>query len=99
VEAAKQYIRFATAPGPLAEQTRWKPYGPARKSAVQLVGKHAELDLDMKPHLPTYEPNLKTALTFDGSWWTANEAALISRFEDWLEGRQLPTPKESATSQ
>jgi putative spermidine/putrescine transport system substrate-binding protein len=99
VEAAKQFIRFATAPGPLADQTRWMPYGPARKSAVQLVGKHAELDLDMKPHLPTYEPNLKTALTFDGSWWTANEAALISRFEDWLEGRQLPTPKESATSQ
>ena len=28
IEAAKQFIRFATAPGQLADQTRWLPYGP-----------------------------------------------------------------------
>ncbi|WP_125461651.1 MULTISPECIES: extracellular solute-binding protein [Rhodomicrobium] len=98
-EAAKEFLRFATTPGPLADQTRWMPYGPARRSAVKLVGKHAELDLEMKPYLPTHEPNLKSALAFDGGWWGANEAALTARFEGWLAGRQTAAPKEAPTSQ
>ncbi len=97
--AAREFIRFATAPGPLADQTRWMPYGPARRSAVQLVGKHAELDLDMKPFLPTYGPNLKTALAFDGGWWAANEAALSERFNEWVNARQVPPAKEAGKSQ
>jgi putative spermidine/putrescine transport system substrate-binding protein len=99
IRAAKEFIRFATAPGQLADQTRWIPYGPARRSAVQIVGKHAELDLNMKPFLPTYEPNLKDALGFDGQWWTANEPAIAVRFADWLAGRPLAAPKDAVTSQ
>jgi putative spermidine/putrescine transport system substrate-binding protein len=99
VEAAKEFIRFATAPGQLADQTRWMPYGPARRSAVQIVGKHAEIDLNMKPFLPTHEPNLKTALGFDGQWWAVNEPAIKARFADWLEGRQRVAPINGVTSQ
>ena len=99
VEAAKEFIRFATAPGQLADQTRWLPYGPARRSAVQIVGKHAEIDLNMKPFLPTHEPNLKSALGFDGQWWAANEAVIKVRFDDWLEGRQPVAPASGVTSQ
>lgn len=100
IEAAKEFIRFATAPGQLADQARWLPYGPARRSAVQIVGKHAEIDLNMKPFLPTHEPNMKSALGFDGQWWAANEAAIKLRFADWLDGRQPVTaPRETVTSQ
>ncbi|NJM34992.1 MAG: extracellular solute-binding protein [Rhodomicrobium sp.] len=98
-DAARAFIRFATSPGPLADQTRWLPYGPARLSAVELAGKHSELDLEMKPFLPTYAPNLANALAFDGDWWAENEAALQARFADWVEGRQLPVQKETVTSQ
>jgi putative spermidine/putrescine transport system substrate-binding protein len=98
-DAAKAFIRFATSPGPLADQTRWLPYGPARRSAAELSGKHAELDLEMKPFLPTHAPNLANALAFDGAWWSANEAALQARFADWVEGRQLPAQKDAVTSQ
>jgi putative spermidine/putrescine transport system substrate-binding protein len=94
--AAKEFIRFATSPGPLADQAHWIPYGPARRSAMALVGKHGELDLEMKPFLPTYEPNFATALAFDGAFWNANETALAERFADWVEGRQLPVQKEAA---
>jgi putative spermidine/putrescine transport system substrate-binding protein len=94
--AAKEFIRFATSPGPLADQARWIPYGPARRSAMPLVGKHGELDLEMKPFLPTYEPNFAAALAFDGAFWNANEEALAERFADWVEGRQLPVQKEAA---
>jgi putative spermidine/putrescine transport system substrate-binding protein len=88
--AAKEFIRFATSAGQLADQTRWLPYGPARRSAVKLAGRHAELDMEMKPYLPTHEPNMQNALAFDGAWWTANEARVTARFTAWLEGHDTP---------
>jgi putative spermidine/putrescine transport system substrate-binding protein len=92
---AREFIGFATSAGPLADQTRWMPYGPARLSAVKLAGKHAELNLDMKPYLPTYQANLQGALAFSGAWW-AQQQPLKDRFAAWLEGRELP---EASTSQ
>ncbi len=98
-QAAKAFIRFATSPGPLAEQARWIPYGPARRSAAAQVGEHPELRLDMKPYLPTSEQNFVQALNFDGAFWRANEAALEERFAVWIEGRQLPVQKQTVISQ
>lgn len=98
-QVAKDFIRFATSAGPLSDQARWLPYGPARRSALLLVGRHAELDLEMKRFLPTYEPNFARALAFDGAFWAVNEDALNQRFADWVEGRQLPPQKAAAISQ
>ncbi len=95
---AREFIGFATGAGPMSDQTRWLPYGPARLSAVRLVGRHAELNLDMKPLLPTHQPNLQGALAFDGAWWAAQSPALKDRFSAWLEGREPPAG-EAATSQ
>jgi putative spermidine/putrescine transport system substrate-binding protein len=96
--AAREFIGFATSAGPMSDQTRWLPYGPARASAVRLVGRHAELNLDMKPFLPTHQPNLQGALAYDGAWWAAQEQPLKARFTAWLEGREPPSA-EPATSQ
>jgi putative spermidine/putrescine transport system substrate-binding protein len=93
---AREFIGFATSTGPLADQTRWMPYGPARLSAAKIAGKHAELNLDMKPHLPTSAANLQGALAFDAGWWTQQQS-LKDRFAAWLEGRELPA--DSQTSQ
>jgi putative spermidine/putrescine transport system substrate-binding protein len=93
---AKAFIGFATGPGPLADQARWIPYGPARRSAFALIGKHGELDLEMKPYLPTYEPNFSSALAFDGAFWRSHEKVFSQRFAEWVEGRQLPVQKEAA---
>ena len=95
---AREFIGFATGAGPMSDQTRLLPYGPARLSAVRLVGKHAELNLDMKPLLPTHQPNLQGALAFDGAWWAAQEPAMKDRFNAWLEGRE-PANVEPTTSQ
>lgn len=97
-QAAKDFIRFATSSGPLSDQARWIPYGPARRSALTLVGKHVELDLDMKPFLPTYEPNFVKLLAFDGAFWAIHGEGLKQRFADWAEGRQLPSQKAAAIS-
>lgn len=91
VDAAKEFIRFATSSISLADQARYLPYGPARRSAARFPVKHSELDMEMKTWLPTHEPNLKGALAFDPVWWSNNEATLNEQFLTWQEGRKPTT--------
>jgi putative spermidine/putrescine transport system substrate-binding protein len=97
--AAREFIRFATSPKQLADQAGWLPYGPARRSALALVVPHPELNVDMKPYLPTFEQNFRSALPFDGAFWKENEASLSDRFGDWIKGRQLPAQRQVTISQ
>ena len=75
---AQDFIRFATGTGPLAEQTRYISYGPARMSSMALVAD------ETKPHLPTAPDNLARALQTDAAWWATHHVALTERFEEWL---------------
>ncbi len=86
LSVAKDFIRFALSSERLAAQTRYLPYGPARLSALTQVGKHAEIDVDMKPHLPTSPDNMKRALAIDEEWWGANETVVSVKFNAWLAG-------------
>jgi len=80
---AMRFISFATAPAQLAEQAQLIAYGPMRKSAVQLVGKHPIIDVEVKKFLPTAPENFQKALKFDEAWWDANGEALTKRFATW----------------
>jgi putative spermidine/putrescine transport system substrate-binding protein len=80
---AKRFINFATEPARLAAQAQLIAYGPMRKSALSLVGKHPVINVEMKDFLPTAPDNFKKALKFDDAWWTANNDALQKRFEEW----------------
>lgn len=93
---ARRFIAYATTPERLAEQARWIAYGPVRKSAVALVGRHATVDIDMAPYLPTAPENLGNALQFDEGWWTKHGPALTRRFEEWAgpEIVEAAPPKE-----
>lgn len=95
-EAALKFISFATRPDRLAEQTKWFPYGPVRKSALAMVGKHANVDIEMAPYLPTTPENFSGALKFDGSFWDSQEKRLAKRFTAWLEGESGETPSAEA---
>lgn len=86
-EAAFDFIRFVTAPERLAEQARWLPYGPVRLSALDKVNRHAEVDIEMTPYLPTAAANFRRALKMDAAWWAANEAKIKPRFQAWLDGK------------
>ncbi|MGI9385350.1 MAG: extracellular solute-binding protein [Methyloligellaceae bacterium] len=87
--AARKFIAFAIRPDRLAEQTRWFPYGPMRKSALALIGKHAEVNVDMSPYVPTVSSNFQKALKTDGIWWSDRKAELEKHFSDWLEGKPI----------
>jgi putative spermidine/putrescine transport system substrate-binding protein len=84
-DAAKRFIAFATEPERLAAQARLIAYGPMRKSAIPLVGKHPEIGVEMKRFLPTTPENLKKALKFDEVWWNEHGEDATKRFEAWRE--------------
>jgi putative spermidine/putrescine transport system substrate-binding protein len=84
VEVVKEYVKWATDTQRLADQAKFISYGPARKSSAPLVGKHADLGIDMGPHMPTNPENAKTTLLFNYVWWADNRASLDERFAAWL---------------
>jgi putative spermidine/putrescine transport system substrate-binding protein len=83
---ALELIAFATKPDHLAQQARWFPYGPVRKSALKLIGKHPEIDVSMSDFIPTSDKNFKSALRMDASWWDAHEAEMKNHLKVWRTG-------------
>ena len=83
-EEVKKFLRFATDTQRLADQAKYISYGPTRKSSGPLVGKHAELGIEMAPHMPTNEENAKKTLLFNYEWWADHRAELDERFQAWL---------------
>jgi len=92
-DAVYELLRYVSMPERQARQTSWFPYGPLRKSALPLVGQHAEIDIDMADFVPTMPRNWTQALRFDQAWWAENGEALKARFANWLD---LPTPRVPA---
>jgi putative spermidine/putrescine transport system substrate-binding protein len=81
---AKHYIKFATDTQRLADQAKYISYGPARASSAPLVGKHAELGIDMAPHMPTDPNNAKNTFLYNYEWWADNRDDLDAKFQAWL---------------
>lgn len=84
LDEIKKYVRFATDTQRLADQAKYISYGPARYSSAPLVGKHAELGIDMKPHMPTDPKNSATTFNFDYVWWADHTAEMDELFNAWL---------------
>jgi putative spermidine/putrescine transport system substrate-binding protein len=80
----KDYLRFATDTQRLADQAKYISYGPARASSAPLVGKHADLGIDMAPHMPTDPNNAKTTLLYNYEWWADNRDDIDAKFQAWL---------------
>lgn len=82
IEDVKKFLRFATDTQRLADQAKWISYGPARKSSLPLVDKHAELGIDMAPHMPTKYADQGFLTNFE--WWADHKDSLNERFNSWL---------------
>ncbi len=83
-EEVMKYLKFATDTQRLADQAKFISYGPARKSSAPMVGQHAELGIDMAPHMPTNPENAKNTLLYNYEWWADNRDDLDERFQAWL---------------
>jgi len=84
MKEALAYVKFATDTKRQADQAKFISYGPARKSSAKLVGKHAELGIEMAPHMPTSPANAKNVLYKDINFWADHKDELAEKFEAWL---------------
>ncbi len=80
----KEYIRFATDTQRLADQAKYISYGPARASSQPLVSTHAELGIEMAPHMPTHPDNAANTFLYNYEWWADFRDDLDARFQAWL---------------
>ncbi|WP_339112123.1 extracellular solute-binding protein [Thioclava sp. GXIMD2076] len=80
----KDFIMKETTTKALAEQAKYISYGPARASSAPMVGKHAELGIEMAPHMPTDPANSKNTLLYNYEWWADYRDDLDAKFQAWL---------------
>ncbi|MFQ1702114.1 extracellular solute-binding protein [Loktanella agnita] len=81
---ALDFIRFATDTQRLADQAKYISYGPARASSAPLVGQHAELGIEMAPHMPTDPANATNTFLYNYEWWADYRDDLDAKFQSWL---------------
>jgi putative spermidine/putrescine transport system substrate-binding protein len=79
-----EYLRFSTDTQRLADQAKYISYGPARASSSALVGQHADLGIDMGPHMPTHPDNYQTPIELNNDFWTDYGDELRERFANWM---------------
>ncbi len=78
------FLNWATDTQRLADQAKYISYGPARASSQPLVSTHAELGIEMAPHMPTNPDNQKNYLVNNIEWWADNQDEVEARFQSWL---------------
>jgi putative spermidine/putrescine transport system substrate-binding protein len=72
-----------------AEQAKYIPYGPMRKSSIDIIKKGEPWfikyggDIDVMPHMPTHPKVLKRAVIGNPEWWADNGAEVNERFGVW----------------
>ncbi len=78
------YVKFATDTQRLADQAKYISYGPARASSQPLVSTHADLGIEMAPHMPTNPANAQRYLVNNLDWWADNQDDMETKFQAWL---------------
>ena len=81
---ALDYIYFATDTQRLADQAKYISYGPARASSAPLVGTHADLGIEMGPHMPTDPNNAKNTFLYNDGVWADYRDDIDAKFQAWL---------------
>ena len=81
---ALDFLKFATDTQRLADQAKYISYGPARMSSAPLVGKHADLGIDMAPHMPTDPNNAKNTFLYNYEFWADYRDDIDAKFQAWL---------------
>ena len=80
----KDFVMFATDTQRLADQAKYISYGPARASSAPLVGKHADLGIDMAPHMPTDPNNATNTFLYNYEFWADYRDDIDAKFQAWL---------------
>ena len=86
---ALRFMAHASTAESNAEQAKYIPYGPMRKSSIGIIKKGEPWfitdsgNIDIMPHMPTDPKVLKRAIIADPFWWADNGAEVHERFGAW----------------
>lgn len=78
IDLAYDFIKFASDPKNMSQQSKYIAYAPTHVDAIALV------DPAIAPTLPTFPDNMKTAIPTDLAFWADNNEELTKRFNAWL---------------
>jgi len=84
IDAVMDYLFFATDTQRLADQAKYISYGPARASSASMVSTHADLGIDMEPHMPTNPDNYFAPIVLDNDFWADYGDELRERYANWM---------------
>ncbi len=84
LDIAKRFIEFASSSESLAAISKYISYSPTRYSGNALVSTHLDTGIEMGPHMPAAERNMRRALNSDWFWWADNRDEMNERFSVWL---------------
>jgi putative spermidine/putrescine transport system substrate-binding protein len=72
-----------------AMQAKWIPYGPMRRSALEIIEAGEPWFHNGRavlPELPSTRARLNRSIRLDPDWWAENGAAMRERFGQWRRG-------------
>lgn len=91
-EAALAFLRHVAEPEQQAAQARWIPYGPMRRSALEIIAEGEPWfhnGQPVLPHIPTREDRIAGTLVLDAEFWAEHGEELTERFATWRRGLGL----------
>lgn len=85
-ETAIEFLAHVAEPRQQAEQAKWIPYGPMRRTALDLIEQGEpwfHTGKRVLPYLPTTTTRLNRSVISNPAFWAENSAALSERFATW----------------
>ena len=83
-QRALDFARFSSSAQRQAAISKYISYSPMRASALAFVGKHADLGIDMLPHMPTAPQNAGRVIRYNYDFWADYRDDIDSVFQAWL---------------
>jgi putative spermidine/putrescine transport system substrate-binding protein len=90
-DLARKFLAHVAQPRQQALQARWIPYGPMRRSALDIIASGEpwfHTGRDVLPYLPTTTVRLNRSVISDPDWWADNSTEMTERFAAWRRGLQ-----------
>ena len=85
--AAVDFLRHATTAEAQAEQARWIPYGPMRRSALDIIARTNRGFTTAAMSCPTCQTGRRSShrtVLADPDWWSANVERIAPRYAQWM---------------
>ena len=77
-DACREFIKFASDPKRMAQQTEYYPAGVTQPEAFKYIKP------EVAKNCPTYPDNIKNGVQINAKYWLDNQAAVTERFNSWI---------------